>query len=547
MKKLLYSTLFILFLISCSTPEKQQLDLAHSYLYTQPDSTLFHLNQIDSSKLPTELYMQYLLLKIRARYSTNQDISADTLLFCYKNKFRKFPADQAAYFHFYTGKIYHSQGNTEKAIQEYMESEKLLKTDSYLTAMLQASYAEIHKHKLELKKAITLYQKASQAFEKIHHWANASICYNQMGNCYLYEDILDTAYIYYQKSLQHQNHWLPKEEAQILTDIAQAYYIMGKETTATQFLNRVLTLPVENELKATAYFHLANLHIETPDLFLYHIQHAIDLVNETTPALTNRLYLALAEYNANAGDYKQAYQHHRQYSQYLSQAIEVGYDTTVKELKQENHIRQLQTDNLRLIARNQRIYLALLSILLLCTLSSTFIVHRYKNKKQQLLEARHKINILKEMATEVDHKNNSLRNIVLQHFNLLKKVAQLEAIPTTKSQNKTLVSKFNNIVYSQDSINWEILYSTINSAHDNLCNKIKDTYSQLKETEFKVCCLTVAKFSNPEIGIILNKSPHTIPGIKSDIRKKLGIPSQGNITTFFIDQWKTQPDTVHSN
>ncbi len=148
------------------------------------------------------------------------------------------------------------------------------------------------------------------------------------------------------------------------------------------------------------------------------------------------------------------------------------------------------------------------------------------------MEAEQKIEILQDMVSQDTQEKNSLRNIVLQHFNLIKKVAQLQALSPTKHHSKTIVEKFNHIVYEKETIDWEIFYSTINTAHNNLCDKIRNTFTDLKENEFKVICLTLAKFSNPEIAVILNKSPHTIPGIKSQIRKKLGITEQGNIANF---------------
>ncbi|MCC8186983.1 MAG: hypothetical protein LIP08_05600 [Bacteroides sp.] len=99
--------------------------------------------------------------------------------------------------------------------------------------------------------------------------------------------------------------------------------------------------------------------------------------------------------------------------------------------------------------------------------------------------------------------------------------------------NGKFIRKFNEIVYGQDSLDWERLYETINSLHNNLFNKIKNEFPFLSDQEFKTCCLTIARLSNSEIGIILNNSASTVQYRKTYIRKKLGIPHQGNITDFF--------------
>ncbi|MCD8031242.1 MAG: hypothetical protein LUF85_10595 [Bacteroides sp.] len=151
------------------------------------------------------------------------------------------------------------------------------------------------------------------------------------------------------------------------------------------------------------------------------------------------------------------------------------------------------------------------------------------------------------MASRDNYEKTSLRDIVLQHFHLLKKVAQLQSISPTKLYSRTIAEKFNHIVYEKESIDWGIFYGTINTAHNNLCEKIRNTFPDLKDNEFKVICLTIAKFSNPEIAVILNKSPHTIPGIKSQIRKKLGIIEQGNIADFCLQYCREEKNPDQQN
>jgi len=227
MKRLLYLLLLRFLLISCTDLGKNQLQIAQSYLDTYPDSTLIYLEEINPSELSSKVYMEYLLTMTQARHKTGQDISNDTLLFAYKEQFRKFPDHQAAWFYLYTGKIYYEQGNFDKSLAEFIKCEDLITNDLYFSAMLQMSYANLHFSKLELKAAISYYQQAVENFKTIKDWQNTSICYNYLGNCFLYKDSIDKAFMYYDKCTEYKHYWTPLQEAQMIINIAQAYQIKG--------------------------------------------------------------------------------------------------------------------------------------------------------------------------------------------------------------------------------------------------------------------------------------------------------------------------------
>lgn len=544
MKKLLYILFSFHFFISCDRANDEKLTIARSYFRTHPDSTLLYLEQIDPTKLTTKQYMEYLLISTQARHRMDLDISGDTLLLAYRDQFRKFPSEQAAWFHYYTGRIFDEQGKKDLALDQYIKCEKLIGTDLYLNAMLQSAMAHLHFSKLEIEEAISYYQQAAIKFENAEEWENASISYIQLGNCFLFKDSISEVFIYYDKCLEYKEFWSNETKVKMLTNIAQAYNEAENYTAANEILQEALQIPAADKDKVFVYFHLAKANTHSSELFLIYIQQAIDLLqqDDTNASLLGATYHALANFYEANDNISLALENHRQYSYYLGETIKKDFDTTLKELKQEVHIQHLQTQNLQLTVTRQRIQLILLIVCL--TSIATFLItyHLFKRKKQKLLEAEQKIDTLQNMASRDSYEKNSLREIVLQHFNLLKKVAQLQAISPTKHSGKTIAEKFNHIVYQKESIDWEILYSTINTASNNLCDKIRNTFPDLKDTEFKVICLTIAKFSNPEIAVILNKSPHTIPGIKSQIRKKLGIIEQGNIANFCLQYWREEKD-----
>lgn len=408
MKKLLYPTLLFILIACTPKPQDQNLEIARSYLESHPDSTLIYLNQLIPSNLNTKKYIDYLLISIQARHKTNQDISGDTLLLNYTDYFRKFPDEKAAWLHFYAGKIYQSQEKTDQAIREYMKSERLLKNDPYLSAMLQFSQAELHMNKLETESAISLFQSSVHTFKQIEKFFNASVCYNQIANCYLIEDNPDSVYTYYQECLQYRNYWTTSEEVKMLTNIAFGYRIMDQPHKASDYLKEVLSLPIDKNDQAFIHYHLANLYPSNPDLFLEHIHYALKLLSqrEDTSRLIIQLYLSLANFHAAQSNYEAALENHRQYSHYLSETIQGNYDTTIKELRQDNQIRQLKTENLELQLSRHRRTILRITLSFICILGVIAVVRKQKRHKEQLAEAKDKLCSLKRWQLRLEKKKH---------------------------------------------------------------------------------------------------------------------------------------------
>ena len=153
-------------------------------------------------------------------------------------------------------------------------------------------------------------------------------------------------------------------------------------------------------------------------------------------------------------------------------------------------------------------------------------------------ELEEKIIQLNNLAEKYNQKEKTFTSYLLKNFNILKKVSILK-IYTNKNQShkdEFWVKKFNEIVYGQDSLDWSTLYDVMNELHNNFFIKLKNLYPQLKDTEFRILCLTYSGFSTEEIAIVLNLSLNTINTRRSAIRKSIGIPAFANLRDFLNDK-----------
>ncbi|MBK5722800.1 helix-turn-helix transcriptional regulator [Dysgonomonas sp. Marseille-P4677] len=166
----------------------------------------------------------------------------------------------------------------------------------------------------------------------------------------------------------------------------------------------------------------------------------------------------------------------------------------------------------------------------------SFIFYRKNVKnKEALADAQGKIYHLKDIVDNYDEKEDSFKKVLFQHFDIFKKVALLEShlIEEEKKQGRRLLKKVNDIVYNENSLDWDMLYDTLNKLYKGFPDVLRAKYPDLDETEVKIYCLTYAGLINSEIAIILGFSVNTIQMKKSAIRKKLKIDGYGNIVDFF--------------
>lgn len=129
---------------------------------------------------------------------------------------------------------------------------------------------------------------------------------------------------------------------------------------------------------------------------------------------------------------------------------------------------------------------------------------------------------------------------MLRHFDILRKSASLElyAKEGVNKKNEFWLKKINEIIYGQEILNWDVLYDLMNKLYNDFFIKLKTAYPELGDTEFRIICLTYAKFSSEEIAIILRLSINTVNTKRSAIRKKLGMEAFGNLCEFLDERLK---------
>lgn len=270
----------------------------------------------------------------------------------------------------------------------------------------------------------------------------------------------------------------------------------------------------------------------------YYFNSLLNEIEGKDRFLEQNIYASLSDVEEKSGNLRQSLDYFRKYSKFLTSIQSEKEIAIISQMQNKYDYQLLKNRNNELVIERQRIVL-LIIILGIVIISILFFLHR-KSKLNKLLltEIEQTVSQLREMSKGYDEKQNSFRMILLQHFDILKKVALLDGYLNSedKKHGDKLIKRINGIVYGKDELDWQVLYSTMNDLYDSFFEKLKRKYPQLDENEFRICCLSYAGFSNTEVSIIMKLSLNTVQMKRTSIRKKLGIQQiGGNIENFLIE------------
>nr|WP_319998172.1 hypothetical protein [uncultured Draconibacterium sp.] len=515
---------------------------AEVVLEQHPDSALALLNQIsDAQDLKKDIRYNYFMLQIQAKYKSYKDISSDTLIFTIRDYyFNNNNTTKAALAAYYSGRVYQAQKDYENALIQFFEANKYLgqSDDLNLKGLCQNAIGDIYSKQLLKEKAIINYKKGKDYFHQAKNFKNEIITCKLLGNCFLFQKKTDSTFIYYYQALE----------------LADKYNYIGLKASILMNIG-VANLEIENWEKAESYFNetveysvdsLSYTKLSTNFARLYELQGKNDsaivflqrainyLPREQNNFVAANIYKTWSAIEENSENYKNALNKYRLYNKHLAQIITDNKNSAILEIKEKYDYQLIENQNKQLLIERQRHLILFLSFLILLTILIFYLSRRSIQNKRRLIETEQKVRQLTKLAQNFDDKEESFRNVLIRHFDIIKKAALIEGYlkEDERKRGKPFLRKFNEVVYGQKELNWELLYQTLNNLNNDFFGKFKNKFPQLDESEFRICCLIYVNFNNTEIAILLNYSINTVQAKKSIIRKKLGIETYGNINDF---------------
>ena len=556
-----FITLFyfiIITLSACNSDSKKTVAILESVkniVEQNPDSAL---NLLDSIPNPYNLRNKelnsYWLLQIQAKDKAYKDIASDTVIFTVKDYYsKKNDMENTALSSFYCGRVLQEQGKYKAAMEEYLKAnEQAGETkNTNLKGLSQSLIGEVLLNELLPTEAIEHFKIAACYFHEEKNVNDEIISYNQIGNACLMNSLSDSAFYYYEKGLELAKvHNDSSQIANLIQNLGVAYRETDKYNMADECFRNAAEYTASNDEKMILYLNFSKTFCERNmlDSAQAYINQSLSLLSDSSNIFVRTdIYKTLSLIAEKQADWKQSLAYYKNYANSLGKIVDENKNKELLELQKKYNYEHLQNENNQMKINRQKMYISFsIVFLIICLLALYFYKKSTDNKKlvlekeNQVMEAENKIYHLVELANSYNDKEKSFRSLLLNHFDILTKTTLLKQyLRKDDERSHHLVKKFNEIVYGQESLNWDMLYQDMNNIHNGLFNRLKEKYPVLTEDEFRICCMTYADFSCSEIGIFMELSPNTIQMKRSTIRKKLGIEPQGDIEIFLETQLKS--------
>jgi tetratricopeptide (TPR) repeat protein len=545
--------LLMLLPAGCSTDRADEtLAAAQQMMAQYPDSALTLLHSISNTdRLNEEQQHLFQLLQVQAKDKTYKDITGDSVIFRVRDYYRnRNNLEYLPLASFYCGRVWEYRQEDTLAINEYLEAGKYaVRTgNDALNGLVESSIGSILSYNMMNMDAIKHLMKAVKYFHSAKSTMNEIVCYNQIGNAYLIESMNDSAFHYYHQGLELAK--LTNDSlgiADLMHNLGVAYRETGRYELAEKYIRDAAkhsvsdtTYTVKQYINLSKTFYERNM-LDSAAMYIQR-SHAL-VLNDEDPFVSAEIYLTLSNISERQSDLKQALEYHKQYATHIAKIVDENMNKEIIELQKKYDNERLQNINNNLEIRTLFLVWILLGVVLIAVLFYLKSVRKHRDllkkenellqKNNELLELEKRVVQLVDMQKKYQDKEMSYRNLLLQRLDIFKRIVTLLSYQQKDNENsQQLITKINQIIYGQDSINLELFCQDMNELNNGLYTRLKELHPELDENELRICNLWYANFTCKESGIIMELSAHTIEMKRCSIRKKIGIEVRGNMQAY---------------
>lgn len=310
-------SLFLFLFLSCKK-ENASINLlrkAQEIVDNDPTKALVFL---DSIRMPENMdkdnYMQYIVTHAQAKQTLQQRIIGDSLIFEAQEYFNsKNNAKHAALANYYAGIANREINRYDKSLISFLKSEDYAKKikDNKLSGKIFEYIAYGYLEQGLMDSAVVNYKKAANYYNIEKNAPYVLRVTNQIGRAYEDMEKLDSAYIYFNNTLQIAEELNDEQNKSNLTqNLGLTCFGMGDYDKAIEYYKSALDMQVTSETQERQiYLYLLKIYTNKQDINTAkeYAAKVETCLPEVTFIHTKRgMYEALSNYYKLIGDYKQA-------------------------------------------------------------------------------------------------------------------------------------------------------------------------------------------------------------------------------------------------
>ncbi len=411
--------------------------------------------------------------------------------------------NKASWLYFFSGKIAQKKQNFKDAtiyLSEAIEFGQMVE-DSNLLLNVYCTKGELYLQQYDKQAAINAYQQALS-----YKSLNCDGCWVSyyLGNCYLYTKDYKKAMLAYCKAEKEAIIWgNSKEAAQLLFNIGQSYHQVSDRDNALKYFRKSLSHTVKtDELRYRCYLAMAKEYMMTNQDSVLYFLNKFNVADLENLEIMHCYYMTKSQLEELRGKHEIALALYKQGFVYADSLWMRNSDERIDNIMLHYEKRKLTGKNLRLIHKQNKLYISICVLVLIVALVILFFKNLIRKKQLDYIQACSTVETLKHLYDEQKVCQDKFRTLLIEKLEISKKLALLSGQPLDK--NKSFLEMYSKVVGERAiELDWTELYFTINFLYNNFHLKVTQQFAVLNEKEIQLCCLLRAGFKSDEIAFVI--------------------------------------------
>ena len=539
--RLLLLIITALTIVSCNDARKSEtfrvLEDVDSYIEARPDSALAVLEGIDKSELTSkELEAKYAMLLSQALDKNYIDLQSDSIIAPAVNYYKYHGTDDERFRTlYYAGRVYQNAGNTEAAMEKFVEAEHHISSqiDKTILARLFKAKAVAYQDIFDYRSAIAqahiaaeYYLSAQDSVRYLSTLNSIVILYGQLDDKESERKYLDL--------LSSNKHLMNDSQLNTYYAVLLNSSLRDSQEIVRGILSDYLSTVTDASIIkwlaiANAYIVLDNYPAAVNALDNYILYGGIK-----DPAY-NWISATLYE---KLGEYDKALNFYKSYLQQTDEADLLIFESDTKFIE-ERHKKEIELID----AEHSKERITLISIIaILCAVIIIYLIRKQlqiltAEKKQLEIEKKRYEQLYADAIAERDAltkmiEDSSVKDetkaVIRERLEVLNKVI-ISHITDTSSANKKAFQELEALISDRDSF-IESTRLTIEGNNPEFIDALKK--QGLTDEEINICCLYVIGLKGKDIKTYTNQSRLYIQS--AEIRHKLGLTENDTNLSIYL-------------
>lgn len=409
------------------------------------------------------------------------------------------------------GNVYNELGDYTRAIEYNSRALKLHRetNNSIGEANALTGLGILYMHMQQYNEALECHEQSLRIFRTVGNRLGEANALSNIGNVYLWQKQYDEALSYYRQSLPVQQQVGSRTgEFDVLYNIGLVHGYLEDGDTALDYYNQALVIArtrQDRSREAWVLLGIGRLLLYEPparlpdktahDYLLAALALATEIRSKSTECETHEV---LADLYERQGNDRQSLVHYKEFHRLKQDVFSEAANRRLQNLTVQHRIEKTEKERELFRVRNEQL--------------------------EQ--EVEFKLKELASMALHLVEKNAFLDSLrpTLQELTRL-----TDGEPLALSR-RVLQDIEGHIRSGHD---WDVFHEQMQALSNDFVERLTRRYPMLTPTEIRVCSLLKIRLSTKDIANLLHITTRAVEKHRYQIRKKIGLSSDTNLSTFF--------------